>query len=638
MSNKHDYSAKDIEVLEGLEPVRKRPGMYIGGTDQNAIHQLFKEVLDNAMDEAVAGFATKIEVIIGEDGSITIGDNGRGIPVDPHPKFPKLSALEVIMTTLHSGGKFSGKAYTTAGGLHGVGVSVVNALSERLEIQVFKGGMRYWQHYSRGKPTTKLLQEPGNKNVQGTRVTFYPDPQIFGDEFYDANALYKIAKAKAYLFKGVSISWKCLHPDSLSAGAKPEATICYPGGLKDYVESITEKQARLLEEVFDFDVEVPDMRSRLQLAFTFVVESEGMQSYYCNTIPNALGGTHEQAFRSIMAKAFKDYAALVNYKNFSKVIVEDIMQSVVGVLSIFIPEPSFFGQTKDKLLSKEALKVTEVALKDRLDHALVNNPSQSMKILELIENNANLRISRKNLREVERKNPLKSIRLPGKLTDCHYKDIAKTEIFLVEGESAGGTAKQARNRDTQAILPLRGKILNVASATQDKMESNQEISDLIVALGAGVGSSFNISKLRYGRVIIMTDADVDGAHICSLLLTFFYLKMRRLIQDGHLYLAKPPLYRLTCRGEQYYVNSDAEKDQLVKQFTGKGAVEISRFKGLGEMNPKQLKETAMDPKFRTLFKVSLIEGEEATQELVNSLMGKKPELRLKFIQESLLTV
>ena len=626
------YSAKDIEVLEGLEPVRRRPGMYIGGCDQNAIHHMFNEVLDNSMDEAVAGHADFIEVILGEDGSITVSDNGRGIPVDPHPKFPKQSALEVILTTLHSGGKFNTNVYATSGGLHGVGISVVNALSEYLVVSVARDGKVYTQSYAKGIPQSGILESEGIKRNTGTKVTFIPDPEIFGNEKYNPETLYNITKSKAYLYKGVTISWKCYHEKSLTK-VKADDTIHYPNGIKDYVETLVPPENRLHPQVFYSESETNDPQGKVECAFVFNLTGDSVQRYYCNTIYSPEGGTHEHGMKSTLLKALKNHANLVNYKGFDKVASDDIVSDLTLVLSIFIPHPSFQGQTKEKLLSKEVLKLIDVNLRDRLEHMLANNPTLSELILDRILQNANERIRRKASREASRKNPLSSIRLPGKLTDCYDKDIENTEIFIVEGESAGGTAKQARNRQTQAILPLKGKILNVANNSQNKIDANQEISDLIMALGCGIGKDLNIKKLRYGKVIIMTDADVDGAHICSLILTFFYMKMPELLASGYVYLAKPPLYRISSKDEQFYVYSDQEKDQVLSKMKSSNIM-VNRFKGLGEMTSKQLKETTMDEKSRTLYKVVLTEDSENTNLLVESLMGKKPELRFQFIRQN----
>lgn len=643
-----NYNASDIEVLEGLEPVRKRPGMYIGGCDQNAMHHMFCEVLDNSMDEAVAGYATCIEIEISSSGIISVADNGRGIPTDQHPKFPGKSALEVILTTLHSGGKFNTNVYATSGGLHGVGVSVVNALSEHFIAEVKRGGFVYRQEYAKGIPLNEIEKLKASKALAcgiagraGTKISFKPDPEIFGNAMFDPIKLYSIANSKAYLYKGVTIVWRYnnYNVDDASEKLPPKfAEIHYANGIKDYVSRLVPKSVRLTEKIFYAEAEIEAPKGKVECAFAFnAVKDSNKHRYYCNTIHSPLGGTHENGFRAMIVKALKSYANFVNYKYFDKVTADDIMEDITLVLSIFIPHPSFQGQTKEKLLSKEAAKLVELALKDRVEHMLINAPQVSKMLLDQVFENANERLRRKVSREIQRKNPLQRLRLPGKLTDCNGSNIEDTELLLVEGESAGGTTKQARDRRTQAVLPLRGKFLNVVSNSDAKIDGNQEVSDLVTALGCGMGRNFDITKLRYGKVIIMTDADVDGAHICTLILTFFYIKMNQLLQDGHVYLVKSPLYRITCGGQQHYVYSDEEKLQLLQKLPKNSTIEISRFKGLGEMTAKQLKETTMHKGSRTLYKVLLPNDEESsadTQNLVTSLMGKKPELRFQFIREN----
>ena len=644
------YSAKDIEVLEGLEPVRRRPGMYIGGTDERALHHLVAEVLDNSMDEAVAGFASRIEIELSADQTVTIRDNGRGIPVDPHPRFPDKSALEVILTTLHAGGKFSDKVYATAGGLHGVGISVVNALSDRLEVEVARDKRLYAQHFSRGIPQGALETVGAAPNRRGTTVRFHPDAEIFGGTLrFRPSTLFKMARSKAYLFKGVEIRWKC-DPEMLRDGdsTPAEATLHYPGGLADFLASAMEGRRTVATQPFTGDVEAAGEQGRVEWAVTWPDDQDdGFLHAYCNTIPTPMGGTHEAGLRTALARGIKAYGELVSNKKAAQITAEDVMAGACVMLSVFIREPAFQGQTKDKLASPHATKLVDQAVKDHFDHWLSGDPDTANQLLERLIERAEDRLRRRQQKEVSRKTATRKLRLPGKLADCSRSDNEGTEIFLVEGDSAGGSAKQARNRATQAVLPLRGKILNVASASVEKLRANQELSDLLLALGCGSGSSYKQDALRYEKVIIMTDADVDGAHIASLLMTFFYREMPRLIADGHLYLAMPPLYRLVQGGKTVYARDDAHREQLMKtDFNARGKVEISRFKGLGEMPPMQLKETTMDPKSRQLLRVKIppsggpelmvepeLESETVrTRDMVETLMGKKAEKRFDFIQ------
>ncbi|RVK24478.1 DNA topoisomerase IV subunit B [Sinorhizobium meliloti] len=635
-SDGSDYDASAIEVLEGLEPVRRRPGMYIGGTDEKALHHLFAEVIDNSMDEAVAGHANFIDVNLDADGYLTVTDNGRGIPVENHPKFPGKSTLEVVMTVLHAGGKFDGKAYETSGGLHGVGVSVVNALSDDLEVEVARNRRLYRQRFSRGIAQGGLEDLGDVHNRRGTRVRFHADPQIFGPHArFEPARLFRMARSKAYLFGGVEIRWSC-DPALLPEGSEipDRAVFHFPGGLKDYLAATLGKEFTVTREIFAGKSEKSGGHGSLEWAVTWYGGDQQIHSY-CNTIPTPEGGTHEAGLRIALTKGLKNYAELTQNKRAAIVTTDDVMISAAGMLSVFIREPEFVGQTKDKLATVEAQRIVENALRDPFDHYLADNPAEAAKLLDWVVERAEERVRRRKEKEVSRKTAVRKLRLPGKLADCAQNTAEGAELFIVEGDSAGGSAKQARNRANQAILPLRGKILNVASAGREKLGANQQIGDLVQALGCGTRSKYREEDLRYERIIIMTDADVDGAHIASLLITFFYQEMPELIRGGHLYLAVPPLYRLSQGSKTLYARDDAHREELMRtEFNGRGKVELGRFKGLGEMLPAQLKETTMDPAKRTLLKVEIDDVDfEGTRDAVDSLMGTKAEARFRFIQE-----
>jgi topoisomerase-4 subunit B len=634
------YNASHIEVLEGLEPVRRRPGMYVGGTDERALHHLAAEILDNAMDEAVAGHATRIEVELQEDGSLTVRDNGRGIPVEPHPKFPKKSALEVILCTLHSGGKFSGKAYATSGGLHGVGASVVNALSERMEVETVRGRELWRQRFARGQPQGPVERIGPVPNRRGTAVTFRPDPVIFGSgaSFRPARLL-RMARSKAYLFSGVEIRWRC--PAALAGDEVPEeAVFHFPGGLADFLAATLGDAPTLTDRPFAGRVGFAekygaDVAGSAEWAIHWSPAAEPFLSSYCNTVPTPQGGTHEAGFWAAILRGVREFGERIGNRRVAQISREDVTGGACAMISIFIRDPEFVGQTKDRLSTQEAARLVEGAVRDRFDTWLAGDPKAAGALVDFLVLRAEERLARRAEKETQRKTATRKLRLPGKLADCSAGSREGTEIFLVEGDSAGGSAKLARDRRTQALLPLRGKILNVLGAASAKLRENQELADLCLALGVQPGSRFNLEDLRYEKVIIMTDADVDGAHIAALLMTFFFTQMRPLVDHGHLHLACPPLYRLTQGAHTAYARDDAEKERLLARgLGGRGKIEISRFKGLGEMNHRDLRETTMDPARRRLIRVTIDEDEPGeTGDLLDRLMGRKPELRFRYITE-----
>ena len=633
------YSAAQIDILEGLEPVRQRPGMYIGGTDSTAMHHLVTEVLDNAMDEVLSGHARRIIVELIGSRRIRITDNGRGIPVDDHPKVPGVSALQVIMTTLHAGGKFGQHSYRISSGLHGVGVSVVNALSESLRVEVAREGRLYSQDYQRGAPLGSLVDHGTVANRRGTMVEFAPDPEIFDARLaFDPVRLYRLVTSKAFLFAGVNIRWRCAPEIAAADGLPDKQDIVFERGLSQYLESRIVDHGLMIPEHFagssrENDAQNPE-NGYVEWAINWLDDSDTLLESYCNTVYTAQGGSHVAGVRQCLTKVMRSLGERLGIKASANLQVEDIVAGAAVIVSVFLPEPMFQGQTKEKLVTPNATRMVENALRERMEHWLVRFPEESRRLVEAMVERMNRRLARRQ-EKAQRKGGSNRIRLPGKLADCIRDTPGDTELFLVEGDSAGGSAKQARDRQTQAVLPLRGKILNVASSSGEKLAQNQEIQDLILALGCLRSGGFRSEDLRYARIIIMTDADIDGAHIAALLMTFFYQQMPELLEHGHLYLAVPPLYRLSHGGTVAYARDEAHRAHLMETtFKKVSKPEISRFKGLGEMPPLQLRETTMAIEKRQLIRLIMPDdARKITAEMVDILMGKKPELRLNYIQE-----
>ena len=635
MAKKSGYTAKDIEILEGLEPVRKRPGMYIGNTNQEGLHHLVNEILDNSIDEVVAGHAKNISFHYGKDNSITIKDDGRGIPVDFHPKYKNKRAFEIVLTTLHAGGKFSDNAYKTSGGLHGVGISVVNALSETLEAKIFNKSKIYSQTYRKGKSKSKIKIEKCNKNLRGTEITFIPDKDIFESIIFSPKKLYAFIKMKSVLVKGTKISFsidRCLINDK----TPDEEIFLYPKGIIDLFKENFNKRKKILKNDFHCSFDL-NTKEKFEVYISFNEQEQSSMMSFCNTIETPDGGSHENALKNAILKAIKIFGQKNQLAKSANISSSDLFEFTDSFISIFITEPSFEGQTKKRIAMPKIQKKLEEIIQNQFLLWLNSHKRDSINLLENLIERSLLRTDISKFKEIERKTDKEKNRLPGKLVDCSSRKTEGTEIFIVEGDSAGGSAKQARFREKQAILPLRGKILNVYNVSLSKVADNNEIQNLIQALGCGIGKNFNLSNLRYEKIILMTDADVDGSHIATLLITFFYKYMRKIIEEDRLYLAMPPLYKITYKNENFFAYDEKERDKIIKKNNTKIKPQISRFKGLGEMPADQLKYTTMDIEKRRLTKITIrseLKETNKTEKLFDSLMGKKAENRFNFIQEN----
>jgi DNA gyrase subunit B len=626
-----EYTAKKIQVLKGLEAVRKRPAMYIGSTDIHGLHHLVYEVVDNSVDEALAGYCTEIEVTLHEDGRATVTDNGRGIPVDMHPE-QRRPAVEVVMTTLHAGGKFEHDAYKVSGGLHGVGVSVVNALSEWLEVEIWRDGITYYQRYDRGKPTADLV-EHGPTDRSGTKVTFFPDGQIFPIIDYNFETLAQRLRELAFLNRGLKITFEDRRP-----AKHKRHEFQYEGGIVEFVKYIDQTKTPLMPDPVYIHTEKDDIDVEVALQYTDGYAENVFT--FANNINTLEGGSHMVGFKAALTRSINNYAQGLNALKKERYTLggDDVREGLTAIVSVKLAEPQFEGQTKTKLGNSEVKGIVEAVVGDGLREYLEENPANGKLLVEKCIAAYRAREAARKARDLaRRKTALESASLPGKLADCASHSPEECELYLVEGDSAGGSAKMARNRQFQAILPLRGKILNVEKSRLDKVFSNEEVRTIITAIGTGVGEDFKIGEARYHKIIIMTDADVDGAHIRTLLLTFFYKEMKQLIDAGYIYIAQPPLYRVAKGKEEFYAYDEKQRDDYVKRLANgaesRGTVVVQRYKGLGEMNPDQLRDTTMDPPKRTLLKVTMEDALEASQ-LFETLMGDEVEPRRRFIEEN----
>jgi len=635
MVKKNTYKAKDIEVLEGLEPVRKRPGMYIGNTNEDGLHHLVNEVLDNSIDEVVSGHASEISFSYKKDGWIIIKDNGRGIPIDFHPKFKNKRAVEVVMTTLHAGGKFNTNSYKTSGGLHGVGISVVNALSESLKVKIFNNGKMYSQNYSKGKIKSKIQIEKCSKKLRGTEVSFIPDKSIFEIISFNPSKLYQFIKMKAVLVQSTSINFN-IDKELIKDSTPSKVSFFYKRGIEEFIEEKSKNKTRLIDKYFSLKHKI-NQNEFFEAIISFNNNEKSLFMSYCNTIETPDGGSHENAIKNGIIKAIKSYGRKNQFGKINNINIIDVIDYSDILISMVINEPSFEGQTKKRVIMPKLQKNLEEIIENEFLKWLNSNKKIANKLVETFIERSLLRTDLHKIKELERKTIKEKNLLPGKLVDCSSKNIKNTELFIVEGDSAGGSAKQARDREYQAILPLRGKILNVYNVSLSKIADNNEVQNLIQSLGCGIGKNFQLSKLRYEKIILMTDADVDGSHIATLLITFFYKYMKPIIENNRLYLAMPPLFKIYNKNKEFFAYNQNEKDIILKKEFKDDSVTLTRFKGLGEMPSEQLKKTTMSMVERKLININIEKGKKETrltEKLFEQLMGKKPELRFKFIQEN----